>query len=187
MSYLQHTDPLICVPQHISRYGIYSGHLFLLSAIGNYAYNHKSLALISTSLYITTMLHWYKIKNTGLIKTIDIATSIIAISSITFYDSSFFCYEHRIIWCFSAFVSIVVYLINTHIYFYQQQYNSSYCFIENEPYRYFSLKYTRPNTLHRELAYKYSVFIHIIFLHVNLVFTCGYGIINAPTCENYHL
>ena len=35
MIYLQHTDPIVCVPQHISRYGLYSAQLILLNTICN--------------------------------------------------------------------------------------------------------------------------------------------------------
>jgi hypothetical protein len=185
MIYSQHTDPIIGVPQHISRYGIYSGHLFLVNAICNYLYNYNWLAFIGLSLYITTMLHWYKIKDNGLIKYIDITTCIITISSVTFYDSYFFCYKDRLAWLFTTFVSIVAYSINKYICFYQQHFNGSVYFLTDEPYHYLSLKYTRPNTLQRELSYKYSVYIHIIFLHANLGLVCIYGVVNSPTCSNY--
>lgn len=46
MIYSQHTDPIICVPQHISRYGMYSAHLILLNAICNYMYNYNSITLL---------------------------------------------------------------------------------------------------------------------------------------------
>lgn len=186
MIYLQHTDPVICVPQHISRYGIYSSHLFLLNAICSNVYNYNSLYILGIILYITSLLHWYKIKHDGPIKYIDVITCIISMTSITFYDSTFFCPRHRLIWFFSTFVSIVAYLFNKYIEFYQQRFKSDTYFLNNEPYHYLSLKYTRPNTLHRELSYKYSVYIHIIFLHVNLSCSCIYGIINSPTCENYY-
>ena len=74
--------------------------------------------------------------------------------------------------------------MNKYIEFYQQNYDEYYCFTDDEPYRYLSLKYTKPNTQHRELSYTYSVFIHIIFLHVNLVGACIYGVINSPSCLN---
>ena len=186
MIYSQHTDPIICVPQHISRYGMYSAHLFLLNAICNYIYNYNSIAFIGVLLYITTMLHWYKIQNTGIIKYIDVTTSIVSLSSITFYESTFFCPSHRLIWFGSAFVSVVAYLINKYIEHYQQHFNGSVYFMDNEPYRYFLLKYTRPNTLQRELSYKYSAYIHIILLHANLVCACVYGVVNSPSCANYY-
>jgi hypothetical protein len=184
MIYLQHTDPVICVPQHISRYGIYSAHLFLLNAICNYLYNYNSLAIIGVSLYITSLLHWYKLQSSGIIKTLDVTSCIITISSVTFYDSTFFRPEDRLLWCGSAIVSIVAYSMNKYIEFYQQNNITDYCFTDDEPYQYLSLKYTRPNTQHRELSYTYSVFIHIIFLHVNLVCACIYGVINSPSCLN---
>ena len=187
MIYLQHTDPIICVPQHISKYGLYSANFFLLNAICNYLYNYNWLTFVAFSLYITTLLHWYKIKHNGLIKSIDVTTAIITLNSVSFYDSTFFCSHHRQLWFFSTFLCIVTYLINKYIEFYQMQHKGSNYFLNDEPYRYFSLKYTYPNTIHRELAYKYSVYVHIIFIHVNLACACIYGVINSPSCPNYYI
>lgn len=186
MFYLQHNDPIVCVPQHISKYGLYSANFFLLNAICNYLYNYNFLAFIGMSLYITTLLHWYKIKHNGLIKIIDVITCIITINYVSFYDSLYFCPEQRKLWLINAFVSATVYLLNKYIEFYQQKYKGSNYFLANEPYQYFSLKYTYPNTLQRELSYKYSVYIHIIFLHVNLSAACIYGVVNSPSCSNYY-
>lgn len=30
MNFVQHDDPDICVPEHISKYGVWSGHIFIL-------------------------------------------------------------------------------------------------------------------------------------------------------------
>jgi hypothetical protein len=185
MIYLQHNDPIICLPQHISRYGFYSAHLFLLNAICNYLYNYNWLAFIGLSLYITSLLHWYKIQYNGLFKTLDVATCIVTINSITFYDSTFFCPQNRLLWYLSAFLCIVTYLLNRYIEFYQVQCKGSRYFLADEPYHYFLLKYTWPNTLQRELAYKYNVFVHILFLHVNLSCACIYGVVSSPSCSNY--
>jgi hypothetical protein len=187
MIYLQHNDPIICVPQHISRLGLYSTQLFLLTAICNYIYDYNILTVIGITLYIISLLHWRKIKSTGLVKTLDVTTCFITMNYITFNDSLYFCPINRKLWFLSAFVSIVAYLINKYIEFYQQSYKGSNYFLANEPYRYFSLKYTWPNTLHRELSYKYSVFVHIILLHVNLSCACIYGVVSSPSCSNYYI
>ena len=57
MIYLQHTDPVICVPQHISRYGLYSAQLILLNAICNYIYGYKILTtrFIQICIYNSTI------------------------------------------------------------------------------------------------------------------------------------
>jgi|LakMenE18May11ns_1017448.scaffolds.fasta_scaffold9886103_3 hypothetical protein len=187
MIYLQHNDPNVCVPQHISKYGLYSANFFLLNAICNYLYNYNWLTFVAFSLYTTTILHWYKIKHNGIFKIIDVITCIITMSSVSFYDSLYFCLQHRKLWFLSAFVSVVAYILNKYIEFYQQSYKGSNYFLANEPYRYFSFKYTYPNTLQRELSYKYSVFVHIIFLHINLSCACIYGVVNSQSCSNYYI
>jgi len=187
MIYLQHTDPIIVVPQHISRYGIYSSQLFLLNSICNYIYGYNILTVLGLILYITSSLHWYKIQSYGLVKTLDVISCIITINYLIFNDSAYFCPLNRKIWFLSAFVSIIAYLTNKYIEGYQQFPKGSDYFAANEPYRYFSLKYTWPNTLHRELSYKYATCMHIFLLHVNLTFVCIYSVVTSPYCSNYYI
>jgi len=187
MIYLQHTDPIVCVPQHISRYGLYSAQLILLNTICNYIYSYNIITIIGIALYLTSLLHWRKIKSTGLVKILDVITCVITINCITFNDSAYFCPWNRLIWFLSAFVSIIAYSTNKYIEGYQQFPKGTDYFSENEPYRYFSLKYTLPNTLHRELSYKYATYVHIIFLHVNLTCACTYGVVTSPSCSNYYI
>lgn len=184
--FLQHTNKSICVPQHISRYGIYTGQIFLLTSIITHLYNYNWLSLISSLLYVTTLLHWHKLKDNGPIKYIDIVAVVITSSSVSFYDSTFFCPIDRKIWFFSSFLGTVAYFVNKYIVFYQQYPNLSVCFLTDEPYQYFSLKYTQPNTIQRELSYKYSVYVHLIFLHLIICSACINGVINSPSCSNYY-
>jgi hypothetical protein len=187
MIYLQHTDPVVCVPQHISRYGLFSVQLFLLTAICNYIYDYNVLTVIGLTLYITSLFHWYKIKTTGFFKTLDVTTCIITINYITFNDSAYFCPINRKLWILSAIVSIISYLTNKYIDSYQQFPKGTRYFAADEPYQYFSLKYTWPNTLQRELSYKYTTYVHIILLHVNLSCACIYGVVTSPSCSNYYI
>ena len=187
MIYLQHTDPVICVPQHISRLGLYTTQLFLLTAICNYINGYRILTIIGLTLYIMSLLHWRKIQSTGLVKTLDVTTCIITINYITFNDSVYFCPLNRKLWFLSAFVSVVAYLTNKYIEGYQQFPKGCGYFAADEPYRYFSLKYTWPNTLQRELSYKYATYVHIILLHVNLSCACIYGVVSSPYCSNYYI
>ena len=187
MIYLQHTDPIIVVPQHISRYGLYSAQLFLLTSICNYIYSYNILTVIGLTLYIMSLLHWYKIQSTGLVKTLDVTTCVITMNYITFNDSAYFCPINRKLWFLSAFVSIAAYLTNHYICSYQQFPKGSRYFAGDEPYRYFSLKYTWSNTLQRELSYKYATYVHIILLHVNLSCACIYCVVSSPSCSNYYI
>jgi hypothetical protein len=187
MIYLQHTDPVVCVPQHISRYGLYTSQFFLLNALCNYIYGYQILTIIGVTLYITSLLHWYKIQSFGLIKTLDIIACIITINYTTFNDSLYFCPRNRQLWILSTFVSIIAYLTNKYICSYQLFPEGTDYFAANEPYQYFSLKYTWPNTLQRELSYKYSTYVHIILIHINLSCVCIYGVVTSPSCSNYYI
>jgi hypothetical protein len=184
--FLQHTSKTISVPQHISRYGIYTGQTFLLTSILSHSYNYNWLSLVSSLLYVTTLLHWYKLKDHGPIKYIDIFAVIITSSSVSLYDSTFFCPVDRNIWFFSSFLCTSSYFVNKYIVFYQQYNNDSVYFLTDEPYRYFSLKYTQPNTIQRELSYKYSVYVHLFFLHLIISCACVNGVVNSPSCSNYY-
>ena len=87
-------------------------------------------------------------------------------------------------WFGSAGLGIGSYLMNKYIEMNQTVLSKkTVVFDKDEPYRYLSLKYTLPNTPQRELAYKYSVFMHICFLHVNLVAGCTYGVVNSSICS----
>jgi hypothetical protein len=183
MIYSQHTDPTCCIPQHISKYGVYSAHLFLLTSPVHYYYGHNVTCILGLLLYVSYVLHWRKVKQHGLIKTIDVIICVTTTNYITFYASQRFCDRHRIYWFMSAIVAIVSYLMNKYIEMNQQylsnKSSSVVVFDKDEPYRYLSLKYTLPNTPQRELSYRYSVFMHICFLHVNLVAVSTYGVVNS--------
>jgi hypothetical protein len=188
MIYSQHTDPTCCIPQHISKYGLYSAHLFLLVSPVNYYYGYKLLCLIGLLLYISSVLHWRKVKQGGFYKTFDVITCIITLTYITFYASLEFCLKHRMYWFASAIAGLVSYGVNKYIEINQtvlsKKTKSVVVFDKDEPYKYLSLKYTVPNTPQRESAYKYSVFMHICFLHVNYVVFCTYGVVNSSTCSS---
>jgi len=183
MIYSQHTDPSCCIPQHISKYGVYSAHMFLLVSPFNYYYGYKLLSILGLLLYISSVLHWRKVKQGGFYKTIDVIICGITLTHITFYASIEFCVKHRMYWFASVIAGVVSYLINKYIEMNQTK-KSVVVFDKDEPYRYLSLKYTLPNTPQRELSYWYSVFMHICFLHVNFVVVCAYGVINSSSCSS---
>jgi hypothetical protein len=186
MIYSQHTDPTCCIPQHISKYGVYSAHLFLIASPIYYYYGYNLISLFGFLLYISSVFHWRKVKQRGFCKTLDVIICLITLSYITFYGSLRFCHRDRIYWFGSVIVGIGSYLTNKYIEINQQYLSkkSVIVFDKDEPYRYLSLKYTRPNTPQRESAYKYSVFMHICFLHVNFFTVCTYCVINSLICSS---
>jgi hypothetical protein len=63
----------------------------------------------------------------------------------------------------------------------QEQNENNICsFANEEPYSYFSLQWTTSDSVQREHAYLTSTLVHVLFIHVPLVFTCVYGVINSP-------
>jgi hypothetical protein len=69
--YLQHTDPELAVPQHISRIGVITAHTFLATSTLAYKYKMYYVTGLLLSLYTISILHWRKLKNKGIIRTLD--------------------------------------------------------------------------------------------------------------------
>jgi hypothetical protein len=198
----------VCIPYKYSRYGVYSSHLFLLNAVFNYMYGFKVLTFFGVSLYTTSIMHWRNVKHSGVCKWLDVASSIATIFYVTLVDSFYFYPHHRCAWITAKAAASCAYIVNKYVEKYQLTGISGATvsgatvsgatvsgsdadatsiitykygvFDENESYRFLCLKYTKPNSCHRESAYLYSTFMHIGFLHVPLVFTCIYGVMNAP-------
>lgn len=177
--YLQHDDPDVAIPNHISKYGLISAQLLLANSVVSALHNYKSLSVISFFLYITTLLFWNNLTHSGFIKKVDIATGIVNVLSITYYDSLRFDALYKELWASVMSLGSLIYLFNSYI-FYCQTTPDTQEIINDEPiikYSYFSTKYIPPNTYNRELAYYYTSFVHIFALHFLPPVTCMYCII----------
>jgi len=180
--YLQHDDPDVAIPFHISMYGLISAHIILANSVVSILHNYKSLSIMSYCLYITTLLFWNNLTHSGMIRNIDIATGIVNVLSITYYDSLRFDALYRELWASAMSIASLIYLMNTYIFYCQTTPTEEITNDDPEnvtliKYSYFSTKYIPPNTYNRELAYYYTAFVHIIALHVLPPFTCMYCII----------
>ena len=175
-----------CIPYKYSKYGLYSSHLFLANGIINYLYGFRVLSVIGASLYLTSVLHWRNVKHNGLYKKLDVLTCFVTINYVTFIDSHYFTASARKMWLLAVAQSIGTYSINKFIEYKQisqpqiQEEMVKQCLAKDEPYSYFSLHWTRPGSVQREHAYLTSTLIHVLFIHIPLVFTCVYGVINSP-------
>ena len=176
-----------CVPYKYSKYGLYSSHLFLANGIINYFCGFRVLTGIALSLYLSSVLHWRNVKHNGLYKKLDVVTSFITISYITFIDSHYFIESARNIWLLAVTQAVGAYSLNKFIEYNQlekqleNENEHNICsFAKDEPYSYFSLQWTPPDSVQRDRAYYASVFVHILFIHVPLVFACVYGVVNSP-------
>jgi hypothetical protein len=160
ITYIQHNDPIILVPVHISKIGCYTSNLFLFVSIHAFIDNYWVLGCFLFLLYTTTFLNWKEVRYTSFIKTADIIVSISTVTHITLYDS-YRWKENRIIWINNLSLSIFIFIINEIIFYYLVRNNKS-------PF------YTLPNTSKREISYYINVFFHAIFLHVLLCVTASY-------------
>ena len=131
----------IIIPFYISKYGLITGQLFLINAIVCFVNNYILLSSLLSILYITTILHWNKIKKNGIIRTIDITFAIITIIRITLYDSYYFIPNYKVIWNLYVIISSIIFCINEYIFIKNKHYNNEYIYYRN-------------------------VFIHLLFLHI---------------------
>jgi hypothetical protein len=175
--YLQHDDPEVAIPFHISMYGLISAHIILANSVVSILHNHKSLSIMSYCLYITTLLFWNNLTHSGIIRNIDIATGIVNIISISYYDSLRFDALYKELWASAMSLGCLVYLFNSYIFYCQTTPDTEETTNDDQgniitKYSYFSTKYIPPNTYNRELAYYYATFVHIFALHVLPPVTC---------------
>ena len=160
MKFIQHDDEFVLVPQHISIYGVYSGHIIWVAILYSFYDNYTSLGYMLFLLYITTILNWYKIYHKGIIKNIDICLVLCVLLKVSLHDSLRWG-ANRYIWFYSIFIIISIFIINQFI-FYNKIYNKK------------SILYCPVNTMSRENAYYINAFIHIFFIHFLLNFIGGY-------------
>ena len=156
----------LAIPQHISKVGLYTGQSILLCFVASVYYKFPvvcSLSLLAT--YFTTMLHWYKLYDTGIIKKLDIVAIINLLVRFYYNGITMFCPTCQKIWMLTIIIIIIVYGININIFYYQTNSNIGYI-MKPGYYSYFSLEYTLPNTRERELSYYFTSYIHCVFLHV---------------------
>ena len=174
----------LAVPQYISRVGVYTGQMFLLCFVTSVYYNFSiisSIALLAT--YFMTITHWYKLRQTGIIKDLDRAAILNLIVSFYYTGISKFCPMCQRAWITTMAINIIVYVINNHIFYYQTDANRGQI-MKPGCYSYFSLAYTMPNTRERELCYYYNSYIHCLFLHIISGTVSVYCAIIMPP-ENY--
>lgn len=172
------------VPQHISIYGVYTSSFVLFSSIICSYFGYYILQYLTMGLYITSVLHWYKLQN-GIVRKIDILFSVLTISHVTFVDSLYFLPKYRTLWLYVIGSSMFVYACNDIIFKYQIIYKPDLIDYDNKkPYKYISLDYTIPGTKNRELSFIYTSFSHIFMFHICSTITLMYGMINTHITEH---
>lgn len=162
-----------------SKIGLITGHMYFAGAIIAHFYNYPNMVIMSSTIYGTTMVHWYNIKTTGIAKTVDMIAVVSGILLVSFHESYKFPGNGRAIWNSTIMVSAVSYLLNTTILNFQS--DVSNMAIEKreqeEPYNYFSLQPIPPNSPNIEKMYFYTTVIHTFFLHVLPITVGAYCVI----------
>ena len=165
MSLYESNDACIFVPQHISKYGIYTSHMFILTACHAFYYDNTSLGCMLILFYISNVTNWAIIHRKSIVKQINIILGACILTKISLYDSNRF-QIYKDIWFHSLYIIISIFIMSEYI-FYNKIYNTK------------SKIYCIPNTLCREYAYYMYVFIHVFFVHLIFpIFTSYYVILS---------
>ena len=158
MPEFEHNEELT-MPRNLSIYGVYSGHIFLLNMLLAYSKNQLAIAFILGTLYITTVLHWRVPYKRSWIHKMDIMMVYTTFASIGYYVYYYVdpAYHNQ---CFYHFcIVLCANCINKKLEYYQI---TEKVYLSGHPL----LRYTYPNTIERENAYKLSIFTHCLFVHI---------------------
>ena len=154
----------LLVPQHITKWGVLTSFVLLGFGFLTYKYKYYLLSILSLCVFISSVLHWHKMTLFGSTKVVDFILAASAFLLVTFYYNDILKGKYKRIWFITAAVTVAIFLFNWVITYFQiLNKNTKKC---QKEYRYFSLDYTQPNTLQRELCYYYVTFVHIIFVHI---------------------
>jgi len=158
-------DTTIIIPQHISRHAFCSVQFILYNSLIAFLLHYHVTGSILFFLYFSTLLHWNCVRRMSIIKMVDIALAVSALSYVTFIDIYRFTPYYQNVWYISTTSSIIMFVINETLFYYQvsKQLRNS---CSDTKFHYFSLIYTLPNSNARELAYFRNVYTHMFFLHV---------------------
>ena len=177
----QHTDTIILIPQHISRNAFVSIQFILLVWYLAYIYEYNRLLYLLSGLYISSMLHWNRVQYRGIVKTVDILFVNGTFAHVSIFDIHRFMREHWSLWYSTVIVCAIVFAGNEYLFYHQVLKYNNKRVVYNGMYWYFSLDYTNPNTIERELAYYRSTITHMIFIHILPTCVCAFCGISAYT------
>ncbi len=145
----------ILVPQHISKYACLSACLCVIPNCGiNYVYGYTNMSLLFGVLFITSLLHWHKVRN-GWIKKIDKSVAFMTLYRLTFIERHHLHPTYQTYWFYVLSIMAASFTFNEIIF----------------------LQVRNLNPQERERAYYYLVGRHILFIHVLPTVTFGTFII----------
>lgn len=179
----QHTDTIVLVPQHISRIALFSVQFVLFVCYLAYIYEYNRLCILLFGLYVSSIFHWNKVQHKGIIKTTDIILANSVFIHVTIFDCNRFI--HKYIWYITASICVTGFITNEYLFYHQVLKNKNKRVTFTNKYWYFSLDYTNPNTMNRELAYYRSTFTHMFFIHILPTTVCAYCGISSYNQNKY--
>lgn len=154
----------LLVPQYVTQWGVLTSFVLLGFSFLTYKYKYYLLSILSLCVFISSVFHWHKMTLFGSTKVVDFILAASAFLLVTFYYNDILKGKYKRIWFVTAAVTVAIFLFNWVITYFQiLNKNTKKC---QKEYKYFSLDYTQPNTLQRELCYYYVTFVHIIFVHI---------------------
>jgi len=111
------------LPPHISKIGLFTGQMYLVGAVCHIYKSYglsdpckkqTNLAIICSSVYATTMVHWHNMKSSGIAKTVDMITVVASALFISFHES-YKWNRGRELWNSVLLLGGVTYVVNTAI------------------------------------------------------------------------
>jgi len=164
MKYFDFKNDSLHVPQRITRYGLYTGQIFIIAALIACYLKHFYLSLSLLCLYVTTMLYWSKmeVEYLSYTKTIDICVASLTLLIASYYVNYYFKPEYKIICAVVVIIGIVIWFINNTAYYYMVTRYGEFGKLVN--------------IAERDIINNVTIFLHILFLHIMPVCTyiyCG--------------
>ena len=143
------------VPQHISKYACLSASICVIPNCGiTYVYGYTNLSLLFGLLYVSSILHWHKVRN-GWISKIDRGVALTTMYRLTFIDRLRLHPTYQMYWFYVVSIMSVSFTLN------------ELAFVQ--------VKHMK--SVERERACYYSVGRHILFIHLLPTVTYGTFII----------
>ena len=120
-------------------------------------------------LYVTTMLHWYRLQKTGVIRIIDMVMAVSGMLRITFFDSQYMIDSaHMSLWYVYVAFSCIVFIANE-VWFSKeiQKYNIIINpLLEQISISQWFLSSWSNNEMKYPISLYYNVFVHLLVLHI---------------------
>lgn len=165
--YREHNDKEVDIPEEISKWGMISGHIFILTTVVAYIRKKYKIAILSLILYVSTITYWRKVKFNSIHRIIDIGLVLGILYYITNYESEKIKGVNREILIYAIIIMIIVYILNSIIFYFQTiEWLHETGERTQREYEYLSLEYTEENTEAREESYKKTMMMHSIFCHI---------------------